>query len=70
LKKLTTIGVLEEVHFQQRNASKIKDMVESRTVYSFKELQEIAKKPTLVLLFRWHFYSRVGLFYSAKKRMR
>jgi predicted nucleic acid-binding protein len=55
-KKLTTVGVLEDVHFRLRDPFKILEKVKNRTVYSFKELQEMTKKPTLVLLFRWHFY--------------
>jgi predicted nucleic acid-binding protein len=56
LKKLTAIAVVEEVHFRQRDPFKIQEKVKNRTVYSFGELEEMARKPTLVLLFRWHFY--------------
>jgi hypothetical protein len=55
LQAITSLGVLEEF-FWSSNAQQIFDRVKSRTVYPFSELQEIAKKPTLVLLFRFHFH--------------
>jgi len=69
-KKLTTVGVLENVYFRQTNPSKIEETVRNRTVYSFNELQEIAKKPTLVLLFRWHFYLPKPLSIPTLKKLK
>ncbi len=53
--KITSIGVVERVA-RLKDAQKIAEIVTNRTVYSLEEIEEMAKKPTLVILFRWHFY--------------
>jgi len=53
--ELTTIGVVEAV-YRMNNAQKIAETVSNRTVYSYDEIEEMAKTSTLVLIFRWHFY--------------
>ncbi|MCL2313158.1 MAG: hypothetical protein FWC41_11885 [Firmicutes bacterium] len=55
LKAVTTLGVLEEVT-RIKDPKKIVEKVRNRTVYSYDEIMDLAKKPVLVLLFRWHFY--------------
>jgi len=53
--EITTLGVVEKV-YHLNDANKIAEKVKNRTVYDFKEIQEYAKKQTLVLLFRSHFH--------------
>jgi hypothetical protein len=51
---LTALGTVESAR-RTRNKDEIVKAVGLRTVYSIEEIAEIAKKPTLVLMFRWHF---------------
>ncbi|QIO21734.1 hypothetical protein [Haloarcula sp. JP-L23] len=53
--EVTSIGVLEEVHYGLTNADSIARIVGKRSVFTDKELQDMAESPTTVLLFRWHF---------------
>lgn len=54
-KELTSIGVVERV-FVNRNSDYILKQIGKRSVYSIEEIREMSKKPTLVILFRWHFH--------------
>lgn len=56
LQGITALGVVESVHRNQTNAEEILKLVSKRTVYSQKELEEKSQKPTLVILFWYHFY--------------
>jgi GNAT superfamily N-acetyltransferase len=51
LKALTTIGVVEH-YAGLRDATEIAALVKRRTVYSMKEIEEMARKSTRVMLFR------------------
>jgi hypothetical protein len=53
--EVTSIGVLEEVHYDLTNADSIARIVGKRSVFTRQELQDMAESPTIVLLFRWHF---------------
>jgi hypothetical protein len=55
LMAITTVGVVEST-YRLNDATKIQDLVGNRTVYSLEKIEEMAEKPTLVILFRWHFY--------------
>jgi hypothetical protein len=67
--RITAIGVVEKVsRFQE--ARKIAQIVGNRTVYSIPEIEDIAEKPTLVLLFRWHFYFPHPLTLNTLRRLR
>jgi len=61
---LTSIGVVDSVHRRKLNPEDILHLVSKRTVYTYEEIIEIAKRPTLVLIFRWHFYFKQPIFYS------
>ncbi|QLH79810.1 GNAT family N-acetyltransferase [Halosimplex rubrum] len=54
-KEVTSLGVLEEVHFGMTNADSISRVVGKRSVFARTDIQEMAESPTTVLLFRWHF---------------
>jgi predicted nucleic acid-binding protein len=68
-KELTTLGVLEEVH-RIKDPHKIAEKVGNRTIYSFKEIQDFAQSPTLILLFRWHFYLPKPLNFNKLKELK
>jgi predicted nucleic acid-binding protein len=53
-KKITTIGVVEEVHSSLTDVEEIIRLVGKRTVYSFDDVSSMSKKPTTVILFTWH----------------
>jgi len=55
-REITSIGVVDQVHTKQSNPDLIMKLISKRTVYNFDEIQNWAKKPLLVLVFRWHFY--------------
>ena len=54
-KKLISIGVVEAVYGGLQDYRDIIKLVGKRTVYSVKEMQFIARKPSLVILF-WHYW--------------
>ena len=53
---LTALGVVKEAHFGLQDPREIIDIVRKRTVYREEEIDEIAKKPTTVILFTWNCY--------------
>lgn len=61
LKSITSIGVIEAVYTQVDNAEQIINYVGKRTVYTRDEIEEMAKTPTTVILFRHHFHFREAL---------
>jgi hypothetical protein len=52
--EITALGVVESAE-HMTEIREIAARVRSRTVYSLEEIDKM-KKPTLVILFRWHFY--------------
>jgi len=56
LHAITTLGVVEEAHANMRDAATVQELVDRRTVYSRAEIEETAKRDTLVLLFTWNCY--------------
>ena len=54
--KLTSLGVIERIYHDIKNPDEILRYVGKRTVYTRSEIEGIAKKPTKVILFRWHFH--------------
>lgn len=55
-KEITSIGIVDEITNDVLNPDDIMKRVLKRTVYSKKEIEEITKKPTKVILFKWHFH--------------
>jgi hypothetical protein len=55
-KELTSVGIVENVYYGLRDADKVLRLVGKRTVYHPQEIEEMVKKPTLVILFRHHFH--------------
>jgi hypothetical protein len=53
-KKITTIGVVEEVHSSLTDAEEIIRLVGKRTVYSLDDVSSMSQDPTIVILFTWH----------------
>ncbi|MFH1328904.1 MAG: EVE domain-containing protein [Candidatus Bathyarchaeota archaeon] len=66
---ITCVGTVEEVHQRQTNADKIVKIVGKRTVYSLSEIQNKAKKPTLVIKFRWHLNFKNPVGYKTLKKL-
>jgi predicted nucleic acid-binding protein len=55
-RRITSLGVIERVYHDIRNPDEIIRYVGKRSVYTKKEIEEIAKKHTKVILFRQHFH--------------
>lgn len=55
-KELTSLGIVEDVFFGSKDKDEIMRHVGKRTVYSVDEIEEMAKKSTVVILFTWHFH--------------
>ena len=66
--QITCIGTVENAHSKQTDPSKVQKLVGKRTVYSFAEIEEMAKKPTLIIVFRWHFNLRKTVGYEELKK--
>lgn len=64
-KKLTSLGVIERLYNDVKDPDTILRYVGKRTVYTRSEVEEIAKKPTKIILFKWHFHfeNRLALSY-------
>jgi rRNA-processing protein FCF1/predicted RNA-binding protein with PUA-like domain len=67
--RVTSIGVIESVNTKVRDAEKIIRFVGKRTVYSWDEIEEFAKKPTTVILFLHHFHLKNPLHLDKLKEM-
>lgn len=65
---LTSVGIVETVERDIIEPDAILKMVGKRTVYSKQEIEEIAKKPTTVILFRHHFHLRNTLTLNQLRR--
>lgn len=55
-KELTSLGIIERIYSNLTDPNKIFRLVARRTVYPLIEIKQIAKKPTLVILFQHHFH--------------
>jgi predicted RNA-binding protein with PUA-like domain len=56
--ELTSLGVVEVFYTNVQDVDQIIWLVGKRTVYSKKEIIELATKPCAIILFRHHFYLR------------
>ncbi len=56
LRGLTTLGVVESVTPGMTNPAAIMDLIQKRTVYTPAEVESLAKVPTTVILFNFHFH--------------
>jgi hypothetical protein len=56
VKAITSIGTVEEVHRNIRSLERAVNLVERRTVYTNEEIKQMLRKPTMIILFKWHFH--------------
>ena len=68
-KELTSIGVVERT-FVSRDSDYILKQIGKRSVYSIVEIRNMSKKPTLVILFRWHFHFPIPIGIDDLKDMK
>jgi rRNA-processing protein FCF1 len=54
--RITSLGVVEEVHVLLTEENEILRIVGKRSVYTYNEIQEMVKTPVTVIIFRHHFY--------------
>ena len=55
-KRITSLGVVEEVHVSLVDENKILRIVGKRSVFTYEEIQEMVRTPVTVIVFRHHFY--------------
>jgi len=67
--KITSLGVIESVHTRIQNSDKIIRLVGKRSVYTKREIEEFANKPTTVILFLHHFHLKKPLHLNELKKM-
>ncbi len=53
---LTSLGVVESVTLGMTNPAAIMELIQKRTVYTSDEVRSLARVPTTVMLFDWHFH--------------
>lgn len=68
-RRITSIGTVEIVHTGLQGSADIIRLVGKRTVYSKEEIEEIAKRPCMVILFRHHFHLANPLSLSQLQNM-
>lgn len=66
---ITSLGVVEKVFLKCQDKNDIIKYVGKRTVYTIDEIAKKAEKPTLVILFTWHFHLAKQLNFSKLKEM-
>lgn len=69
-RELTSLGVVDKISQGLRDKNKIMRLVGRRTVYSIDEIEEMVKKPTMVILFTWHFHLSNPIKLEELKRVR
>jgi len=67
--EITSLGVIESVYTRIQNPDKIIRLVGKRSVYTIKEIEEFANKPTTVILFLHHFHLKNPLHLDKLKDM-
>ncbi len=61
--------MVEKVEQELQNKEEIIRLVGKRTVYSIEEIEQLAKKQTTVILFKWHLYLKNPLTLEELKSM-
>lgn len=64
VKSVVSLGVIESVFYDLTYPNEIISIVGKRTVYSFSEIKEIAKSPTTIILFNFHFHFKKPIKYK------
>jgi len=67
--EITSLGVVGKIFHGLQDKNEIFRHVRNRTVYSMNEIEDRAKKPTLVILFTWHFHLSTPLKLNELKTM-
>lgn len=52
---VTSLGVCEDILYRTNSPDEIQKFVGKRSVFSKKEIEDMAQKPTTVIRFSWHF---------------
>ena len=66
--EITSIGLVHKIYSQITDKMEIIKLVGNRTVYSEKDIAELAKKPVTIILFRWHFNFKKNLDLKTLKK--
>jgi len=63
-KMITALGVVDDVFYDVNDSNEIIKIIGKRSVYNRSEIEEISKKKTLIILFKWHFYFNNEISYD------
>ncbi len=53
--EVTSLGVVEDIHLSLTDENEVLRITGKRTIYSYREIQEMVRKPVSVIIFRYHF---------------
>lgn len=56
IKAITTLGIVESVHYRLRDPNEVLKLIAKRTVFSFDEISELCSSNVLVILFNQNFH--------------
>lgn len=54
--EITSLGVVEDIHLSLTDENEILRVTGKRTVYNYKDIQKMVRKPVSVIIFRHHFH--------------
>jgi hypothetical protein len=63
-KSVSAIGVVEHIYLGMRNAEEVIRHVGKRSVYKINDIERLVSKPTMVIVFKLHFYLPNPLSYK------
>ncbi len=63
-KLITALGVVDDVFYDVKDSDEIIKKIGKRSVYDKTDVEELSKKNTLIILFKWHFYFNNEISYS------
>ena len=61
---ITTLGIVESVHYKQKDPDEIMKLIAKRTVFSFEEIKNICNSDVLVILFNQNFHLKKDFSYD------
>ena len=64
VKSVTTLGVVESVHYKQKDPNEIMKLIAKRTVFAFEEISSLCNSDVLVILFNQNFHLKNDFSYE------
>lgn len=61
---ITTLGIVESVHYKQKDPNEIMKLIAKRTVFTFEDISALCSSDVLVILFNQNFHLKSDFSYS------